>query len=299
MYANTLLSLTSFALPNGVSDFELKDINNDGSLDVLFSESVVIIDVGTEKQTWFYNDGVGEFTYGGTTYNLNCSIYSEYLGQLMCVADFTGDGLLDMVVQPNFDGLVLLANNGNGSFLTPIVISEIFGWYGAQAVDIDSDGDLDLIYYTESSLFGHTYWHANDGLGGFSTPTLLFNFASQINIAYINNDNYPDLVVGDENMYWVANLGGGNFGPMQFIDSGLSDRKTADLNGDGNIDIIGRNLTGETVWLAGNGTGNFASPIELPTITNTIVALEDLDIDGDIDIVTSSNSQLNWHHVFA
>lgn len=55
---------------------------------------VTIIDVGTEKQTWFYNDGVGEFTYGGTTYNLNCSIYSEYLGQLMCVADFTGDGLL-------------------------------------------------------------------------------------------------------------------------------------------------------------------------------------------------------------
>lgn len=38
LYANTLLSLTSFALPNGVSDFELKDINNDGSLDVLFSE---------------------------------------------------------------------------------------------------------------------------------------------------------------------------------------------------------------------------------------------------------------------
>lgn len=82
--------------------------------------------------------------------------------------------------------------------------------YGARAVDIDSDGDLDLIYYTESS-FGHTYWHANDGLVEFHS-TLLFNFASQINIAYINNDNYPDLVVGDENMYWVANLGGGNFG---------------------------------------------------------------------------------------
>jgi hypothetical protein len=98
------------------------------------------------------------------------------------VADFTGDDVQDIVL---FDRLRLMVGDGSGAFGDPGEANYDDSCSGAEAVDVDDDGKLDLL----AVCGGKAYVYLSDGAGGF-TLDCEFEFSG------VNLDR---LAVGDFN----------------------------------------------------------------------------------------------------
>jgi hypothetical protein len=57
--------------------------------------------------------------------------------------------------------------------------------------------------------------------------------------------------------------------------------------------------TGPPQWMKNNGTGNFSEPITIDTVQSNVVVPADVDLDGDLDVISYSNqrhgSLIAWH----
>jgi hypothetical protein len=116
----------------------------------------------------------------------------------------------------------------------------------------------------------------------------------QVAIGDLNGDGQPDVVVANPSLNNIGvflNTGNGILGSGTFlaVPSGLNSISLADINGDGHLDVI---LTGLQVML-GDGKGNFAAPVNIPTggitpLTNPVIA--DFDGDGHLDIAFGTGS---------
>jgi hypothetical protein len=167
----------------------------------------------------------------------------------------------------------------------------------------------------------------NDGLGGFSVAAgllpaeqtdLFLNNYTASQFADVNNDAFPDLILGQGNpnrpSHVLLNDGAGHFAQMETplpptifapIQQPM-DIKAADINGDGYLDLflvdtrntyIGRYIQ----VLINNGDGTFRdeTAARLPQKTDEgwlrHVDLLDLNYDGHLDIVGAA---MEGPHVF-
>ncbi|WP_040280073.1 T9SS type A sorting domain-containing protein [Psychroserpens damuponensis] len=174
------------------------------------------------------------------------------------------------------------------------------------SVDFDSDGDLDLL--VASNQDDKVSWLENlDGLGTFSQLQLLVGTVDSPVSALahdMDGDTDLDLIIastGDEAIVWYENVDGlGNLGNSQQIATGLSGLNlnftVADLDNDNDLDVI--SSSGSTIsWFENiDGLGSFGSEVVLDSNSySTHVIAEDMDADGDLDILFSqSNSELRW-----
>lgn len=121
----------------------------------------------------------------------------------------------------------------------------------------------------------------------------------------IDGDELPDVVSANRfgnDVTWFKNLGNGEFGPLILIaslDQPL-DVTGADLDGDGDLDILATAVFSNlVVWYQNmNGIGAFSSQnvISNETIGVNDVQVADIDDDGDLDLVTGSDSSgVAWH----
>jgi hypothetical protein len=74
---------------------------------------------------------------------------SSYTQMSVVVADFNGDGKLDLIVT-NPQGIAILLNNGDGTFQDPMNYPGNYGWIAA--ADFNSDGVTDLVSTDGSSV---------------------------------------------------------------------------------------------------------------------------------------------------
>ncbi len=101
---------------------------------------------------------------------------------------------------------------------------------------------------------------------------------------------------GSDTLAWQENLdGNGTFGPQQMITTSLDQTvyvATADLDGDGDMDILGISGFGDLiVWFENlDRLGSFSSQriIDASTILPSEIITADLDGDGDEDVVVCS-----------
>jgi len=101
---------------------------------------------------------------------------------------------------------------------------------------------------------------------------------------------------------WYENLDGlGDFGPQQVFGAGYS-TQTADFEGDGDIDVFailpvhGSNFS--ITWYENDGDGNFTSWQSLlyfQFASGVSLIVEDLDGDGDIDLLFSYSQKFVWY----
>ncbi len=171
------------------------------------------------------------------------------------------------------------------------------GKFRAVAIaDLDNDGNLDVAGGASSP--GMVTINYGDGRGGISQPLYLpvKGDVRSVAVADINEDGLADIVFSVQKQssgikVWM-NQSGRQWklekGPIEI--NKYEGIKTADVNGDGHVDIMAANTTSSTqggiqVWL-GDGKGNW--PVETgPTISGIYMDVlpADLNHDGQLDLI--------------
>jgi hypothetical protein len=121
------------------------------------------------------------------------------------------------------------------------------------------------------------------------------NGANRVVVADFNRDGFMDQAVGafeaSSGVQVFLGNGDGTFkAPVAYAPgSGSTSLATADLNHDGNPDIVIANATGDSVTvLLGNGDGTFQAPVSYATsVAFGSMVLGDFNNDGKIDIATA------------
>jgi cysteine-rich repeat protein len=219
------------------------------------------------------------------------------------LGDFDADGHLDVVVSDDDPDaqLIFLRGDGLGGLAEAQVTPTPAGASGyGTAGDLDGDGNLDLVLSTDQPNHHLLDVWMGDGTGSFTLLQSYTTFGIPVGVALgdFDDDGKLDVALGDQNNSNVAvrrGLGGGFFGPLVSVDVGVvggtSTVSTADVNGDGELDIYlakGNNDTA-AAFLPGLGNGFFAPPQFVP-LGNTGVAdvlFVDFNADGSLDVAGS------------
>ena len=197
-------------------------------------------------------------------------------------ADLDGDGDIDFVIRhytgtTDEEPMYLVSwvrNNGNNSWqmqagsMTQVPEANLTSF---EVADLDSDGDLDVVTGAAGTLNGQfggvnssLRVYTNNGRGSFTVNTLL-------------------------------SVGGGFFEAFANKSRYIRDIELADLDGDGDLDIImaQSNATSRLAWLPNNGNGNFGEVQVIWARANSqpqSLDTGDLDGDGDTDIAFIAGS---------
>lgn len=231
-------------LPEDSEDIATGDFDRDGDLDVVF------VSEDTNANELWRNSGLGRFTL------VPNALPAATRSNAVQAGDIDGDGDLDLVISRNTARELVLVNNGTGTFADasatwmPDVVDTT---QDLKLVDLDGDGDLDLIAANESAGGGRNRLYLNLGT----------RFADETTTR-LPAPGFPE-----------------------------SSRKVsiADVDGDGDRDLLFANVDGSPAAPSGNrlllnsGSGTFtdASATHLPVYRATTMDAEFADIDGDGD----------------
>lgn len=201
--------------------------------------------------------------------------------------------------QTHLQAQVKLFNDVTKSHLKSIALHN--NTMSAAPIDIDNDGDLDLVLameYVENVIL------INDGKGVLSDESSarlprIKHDSEDIAVADFDNDGDYDLVFVSEddrvNEYY-ENTANGYFENRanRIPTTGISNAvKTVDFNNDGFMDLLIGNA-GQNHLLINNGKGYFRDDTKnrLPKDNATTQDLElaDIDSDGDLDIIEANET---------
>jgi hypothetical protein len=211
------------------------------------------------------------------------------------VGSLTGGGAADLLV-PSNQTVVAYLGNGGGGFTQASTTSTPGGGFLAVG-DFNHDGKLD--FATSGNLLA-----LGNGDGTFQTPVTfapdLYGGFTNIAAGDLNGDGWTDLVVTqdtDSFIYVLLNNQQGGFTVTKIVakdGESLIDPTQivlADLNGDGNLDIVtGSSYGGVAIYL-GDGKGNFTYSAQLVIPTGvgggSVVWVSDVNGDGIPDLVVT------------
>ena len=185
-----------------------------------------------------------------------------------------------------------------------IISADIIGAHSVDAIDLDSDGDNNVL----SALNTVISWHENDGTGIFTEPQT-FNYVNGANSVYaidLDGDGDNDVLstsANDNKIAWHENDGSGNFGEQQVITmtaNGASSIYAADLDNDGDVDVLSASVGDDKIaWYENNGNSVFIARPPISTNVNGArsVYAADLDNDGDMDVLSASydDDKIAWY----
>lgn len=284
------------------------DIDADGDLDFLVTDDSGGFSGGNVNVR--VNNGSGGFTAPAGTGTIPVGGSGP---QVVTLADVDGDGDLDMLVT-NFQNLATTGssvsvrlNNGAGVFGGGSDVQLPSGAIGLAVGDIDNDGDLDFL--TSNFNTGLVSVQLNNGRGSFSAAANVTVGLAVVALTLgdLDNDGDLDLLVtnadngGPMSVVQVRlNNGNGSFSSSPDVLTGGSLTQslvTADMDGDGDLDLLTATNTSSTgnelgIWL-NNGSAQFSRVYSTPLGAHLIgLTVADVDEDGDLDCIASLDNGL-------
>jgi hypothetical protein len=214
----------------------------------------------------------------------------------LATGDLDGDGDVDLVLSGT-EGTSMRFGNGDGTLAEPVLLSTTPATGAPRTGDVDGDGIDDAVAPRDGGIlvFASTTTelvsHSVDGIG-----------VHGIDVADIDGDGALDYLVAEGGLHFVRGDGAAGFGETDVFDveAGLSRVLATDLDGDGDLDVVGdgRNhpagvVFGGLVWLE-NRDGALQPPQYTDPLGLEVHALAsaDLDRDGADDIVTMEGASM-------
>ena len=213
-------------------------------------------------------------------------------------ADMDGDGDMDILAIAA-SGYVVWHENvaGNATQWTMVLVEE--GWVGASsgvAADMDGDGDMDIVACNQTTD-EVAWWENNAGNGkSWTKRTMDASFDGAVGVWAADMDADGDMdVAGAANsggdVSWFENKdGAGGQWQTHLIDgdfAGAMDVHAADLDGDGDTDVLGAAFSAhEFAWWENQGAGVWSKQV-IEYISSKYpyrVQAVDMDGDGDLDV---------------
>ena len=254
------------------------DFNNDGTDEIVLSMDAAdseLLSTNVPLPILFYS-------LDGKPYSGISDRPKRVLAREAVVADFNGDGILDLFIAaagldiPPYPGeqnvLFLSQPDGNHTDVSSSHLPQMSDFaHGGAAADIDGDGDVDLMVITNGS--GGTARVPNYFLLNSGDGTFIFSEG---------RNHLPKGLPRKVNTFLTARF--------------------ADMNNDGVLDLLmageGKNGAQSRI-IYGTGTGKFTDTVELPRSTygkkthTTDIDVVDLNADGLQDLVLSNSTQVN------
>jgi hypothetical protein len=267
------------------------DVNGDGKLDIIGQAAGLSVTLG---------NGDGSFQ---TTVSWCC-----YPIGPIALGDLNKDGLLDLVVaDQQSTNIEFFSGRGDGTFIWPPQSQSVGSGPIAVAIgDLNLDGAPDVVVANNGSSSVSVLLNKGDGTFNDHNDYIVGGFPNSVAIGDINSDGFLDILVphpshgslSPAGISILIGLGDGTFSPATNITAGPSPYALtlADLNHDGNVDIVVANSLGSlpsdedsvTVVL-GNGDGTFKAPVQyLVGATPYSIAVADFNGDGVPDIAVAN-----------
>ncbi len=241
LYGNT--GSRTFAAPVGLA-FEgvrnvVRDLDGDGHLDVVGLKDL-------DGVTAILGRGDGSFA-------AHVDSGAGVRSQALAVADFDGDGVLDVAVVTfegagNLSKLAMLRGNNDGTFRSPLTTTLQSQESELAAADSNGDGHVDVV--VTDSVAGRLRVLLGDGTGHFGTPrTYIVNGAGRVLIADLDGDGVRDLAVASQTAGLLRAFGNGDgtFGTFVAVGPASAlDVAAGDLDENGRLDLVSIDLLGST-----------------------------------------------------
>lgn len=223
-----------------VSGITVGDFDGDTISDIL---------VGSNANEFSLMKGNADGTFAaGVTFTTATTATSSLVS-----GDFDGDGDRDLAVYA--DQMEIYLNDGSGNFTLDSTFASGIGGGTVEYVDINSDGESDLLVADENLETVTTFLSNSDGTFTQSDVSALGGSAHSISVNDVNNDGIKDIIATGKFEFGVF-LGNndGTFGSeiahnFQVTGTAIT---SADFDGDGVIDVISGEGAGVIEYFKGD-----------------------------------------------
>lgn len=284
----------------GVMAIVMNDVNGDGHLDILTSNSVHSDKGPLGSVSVLLGNGDGTFQ-PPVGYALGAT------AQAIAMNDFNGDGQVDIAVTSFYGNNVsVLLGNEDGTFQEQQASPAGSAPEAIAVADVNGNGVQDILVANNA---GAVSVLLGNGDATFQAPqTFDVQTSTLISIAAMdfNGDGYIDVAVtgaaGGQDVSVLFGNGDGSFQPSQNFTGATTGYDTtmvaaADIDADGFSDLVvsshdisSDRATGKINVLMNNGDGSFQAPVAYGTGTHPrTVTLADVNGDDKLDIVTPND----------
>lgn len=252
------------------------DLDNDSDIDLIFSSDTI---------KWFEN--VGE-----NAYNIHVIPEGQIFPFETKVVDIDSDGDMD-IINATLSNLSLLLNDGNQSFTSKILVSNVQA-LSFDLADFDSNGLLDVAFIDNTPYAAESLILYNLG-NSFTKQKVLATGGYDLKSIDLDLDGDWDILTADDYGLRYSKNSNGDFSLTSVITSNpVFDFNIHDYDGDGDYDIACLGESSIDLYLQ-TATGNFTRKvIQNSGLYDGRISSGDFDGDHDIDIVVPDYTHFNF-----